>query len=457
MTVSSTTRKAGPFAGNGLQTAFPFTFKVFSASDIQVTRADSTGVETVLVLNSNYTVALNADQDSTPGGTVNLSGALATGYALTVTGNMAYSQGTDLPTGGAFNAQNVEDALDRITILSQQLLEAVGRAVKVPATSSTDPAALLQELAADAASAASSAAAALSSYNSFRGTYYGVLAVDPTVDPLGTPCGQGDIYFNSITLRMRAYNGSTWADVGVATPTTVNVQRFSGNGSTTVFTLSNPPAFQNAAEVYISGVAQVPGVDYTVTGAALDTLTFTTAPVAGTNNVFVRTISAYAGGTPNDGSVTTAKFSASAKAPYAGVADSATTASTATSATSAGYATTAGNGGVTSVNGNTGAVTVSSLGAGQTWQDVSASRSSGTTYTNSTSNPIMVNVFNNALDASYTISATVGGVLVGYSGGGAGGDARRAGTVSFVVPPGASYVVTYSVYGLSAIKWTELR
>lgn len=454
MTVSSTTRKAGPFTGNGSQTAFPFTFKVFSGSDIQVTRADQSGVETVLVLNSDYAVAVNSNQDSTPGGTVTLSGALGTGYALTVVGNMAYSQGTDLPTGGAFNAQNVEDALDRITILAQQLLEAVGRAVKVPVTSSTAPDALLQELAVDVASAASSAAGASAAYNSFRGVYYGVLGSDPAVDPLGNPCGQGDIYFNGSTLRMRAYNGSAWADVGVATPTTVAAQRFSGNGSTTVFTLSSPPAFQNAAEVYISGVAQVPGVDYTVTGAALDTLTFTTAPVSGTNNIFVRTISAYAGGVPNDGSVTTAKFSVSAKAPYAGAADTATSATT---ATTAGYATTAGNGGVTSVNGNTGNVTVASVGVGQTWQDMSASRASGTTYTNSTGKPIMVNVFNNALDAGFTISATVGGVLVGYAGGGAGGDARRAGTVSFIVPDGTSYAVTYSAYGLSSIKWSELR
>lgn len=139
------------------------------------------------------------------------------------------------------------------------------------------------------------------------------------------------------------------------------------------------------------------------------------------------------------------------------ISGNAATATNATNATNATYATTAGNGGVTSVNGSTGAVTVNSVGVSQTWQDVTSSRASGTTYTNSTGKPIMVNVYNNAPDATYSIAAYVGGLLVGYSQGSAGGDSRRAGTVSFIVPTGTTYVVSYSVYGFSAIKWVELR
>lgn len=98
-----------------------------------------------------------------------------------------------------------------------------------------------------------------------------------------------------------------------------------------------------------------------------------------------------------------------------------------------------------------------SVGVGQTWQDVTANRSSGTTYTNNTGKPIMVNVFNNAVDAGFSISAIVGGVQIGFAGGGAGGDGRRAGTVSFIVPASTTYTVMFSVYGLSAIRWVELR
>ena len=70
MTIPATTRKAGPFTGNGSNTAFPFTFKVFTTTDVAVIKADADGVESTLTLDSDYSVTLNSDQDATPGGTV---------------------------------------------------------------------------------------------------------------------------------------------------------------------------------------------------------------------------------------------------------------------------------------------------------------------------------------------------------------------------------------------------
>jgi hypothetical protein len=59
--------------------------------------------------------------------------------------------------------------------------------------------------------------------------------------------------------------------------------QFSGNGSTTAFTLSTAPAGTTSILVTISGVTQNPNV-YLVAGT---TLTFNTAPAVGTNNVGV--------------------------------------------------------------------------------------------------------------------------------------------------------------------------
>jgi len=59
--------------------------------------------------------------------------------------------------------------------------------------------------------------------------------------------------------------------------------QFSGNGSTTAFTLSNAPAGTTSILVTISGVTQNPNV-YSV---AATTLTFNTAPAVGTNNIAV--------------------------------------------------------------------------------------------------------------------------------------------------------------------------
>jgi hypothetical protein len=173
MTVSSTTRKAGPFSGNGSTTSFPFSFKVFTKADVQVVRADASGAETTLTLDSDYSVAVNADQTASPGGTITypITGSpLASGLTLTVVGAMAYSQGTSLPTGGAFNAANVEAAFDKTTILIQQLLEQVGRAVKVSVSSGIDPTALLASISAAVSAASASASAAAGSATAAAGS-----------------------------------------------------------------------------------------------------------------------------------------------------------------------------------------------------------------------------------------------------------------------------------------------
>ena len=137
MTTPSTPRKAGPLNGNGSTTAFPFAFKVFAASDIKVVIANSANVETVLVLNTDYTVSLNANQETSPGGTVTypISGsALPAGSVLSIIGNLDYSQPLDLPSGGNFSPIALENQLDRATMQIQQLKEQVDRSAKLPVT-----------------------------------------------------------------------------------------------------------------------------------------------------------------------------------------------------------------------------------------------------------------------------------------------------------------------------------
>jgi hypothetical protein len=140
MTVSSTLRKAGPFNGNGVTTAFPFTFKVFAKTDIQVVKTAATGVQTTLVLDSDYSVALNADQDASPGGTITypvVGSPLAGGSKLDVVGSLDYAQTTDITNLGKFLPQVHENALDYLTILVQQLLEKQGRSLLLPVGETT--------------------------------------------------------------------------------------------------------------------------------------------------------------------------------------------------------------------------------------------------------------------------------------------------------------------------------
>ena len=65
--------------------------------------------------------------------------------------------------------------------------------------------------------------------------------------------------------------------------TSVAKDTFSGNASTTAFTLSKP-ATTNGVAVYVENVRQIPTTAYSVSGT---TLTFTGTPPSGTNNIYV--------------------------------------------------------------------------------------------------------------------------------------------------------------------------
>lgn len=72
------------------------------------------------------------------------------------------------------------------------------------------------------------------------------------------------------------------------TPTTQSftpaVDFFSGNGSTTAFTLSRPVASVAQVQAVIENVPQAPTSAFTVSS---NTITFTSAPPSGTNNIYV--------------------------------------------------------------------------------------------------------------------------------------------------------------------------
>jgi len=90
------------------------------------------------------------------------------------------------------------------------------------------------------------------------------------------------------------------------------------------------------------------------------------------------------------------------------------------------------------------------IGVNQSWQDLSSSRSLGTTYTNTTGRPIQVIV-----SAENTCTAYVGSVRVAYcyttSCCGVPQISRFA--MSFIVPAGSTYRAT----GASLAEWAELR
>ena len=95
------------------------------------------------------------------------------------------------------------------------------------------------------------------------------------------------------------------------------------------------------------------------------------------------------------------------------------------------------------------------LGYNQTWQDVTASRASGVTYTNSTGKPIQVNVAGVCTSGSAILYLTVSGVLI--SGGQVESLANLTAQVGAIIPPGATYILSVNLGTVTPTYWSELR
>jgi hypothetical protein len=93
---------------------------------------------------------------------------------------------------------------------------------------------------------------------------------------------------------------------------------------------------------------------------------------------------------------------------------------------------------------------MSSLGYGQTWQNVTGSRVLATTYYNTTGRPIMMTTY---LTGSTGITAVV--TINGVTAHQGNVSAVFSFEPSVIIPPGASYVVTAA--GTTMNNWSELR
>jgi hypothetical protein len=118
MTVSSSTSSVS-YSGNGSTTVFAYTFKIFEDSDLVVVEKNvNTGVETTKTLTTDYTVS-GAGNDS--GGNVTFVTAPASGITVTISRSLPLTQETNYVENDPFPAQAHEDALDKLTMLVQQV------------------------------------------------------------------------------------------------------------------------------------------------------------------------------------------------------------------------------------------------------------------------------------------------------------------------------------------------
>ena len=98
------------------------------------------------------------------------------------------------------------------------------------------------------------------------------------------------------------------------------------------------------------------------------------------------------------------------------------------------------------------------VGGGQTWQDVKASRALATTYTNSTGKPIFVSVTVAWGNASASVTLTIDGVVVQKQAGNPD-SSNISLAISAIVPSGSTYSVTQTSNVADGVieYWAELR
>jgi hypothetical protein len=122
MTVNTPISTAS-YTGNGVTQTFPIPFYFLVATDVKVSRKlVSTGVTTVLTLNSDYSLA-GAGNES--GGTLTTVAVPASGDQLYIERNVDAVQQTEYPENNRFPSASHEKALDRLTMLAQQILSRI--------------------------------------------------------------------------------------------------------------------------------------------------------------------------------------------------------------------------------------------------------------------------------------------------------------------------------------------
>jgi len=112
LTVGDLTPRAQYTASSG-QTVFTYGFPIFNDSDLKVYIGS-----TLQTITTNYTVS---GAGTTSGGNVTLTSGATSGDIVTIYRDLPVSRTTDYATGGALLAENLNDDLDKLTMMIQQV------------------------------------------------------------------------------------------------------------------------------------------------------------------------------------------------------------------------------------------------------------------------------------------------------------------------------------------------
>jgi len=121
------------YVANAGQTVFPYTFRIFAATDLVVERLRGT-TTTTLQLNVDYTVS---GVGNNTGGNVTLTQGAEQDDIIAIVSNQPNQRSTDFTESGDFRAAALNAEFDRIWIAIQQLAQDVSRQITRPLSDPT--------------------------------------------------------------------------------------------------------------------------------------------------------------------------------------------------------------------------------------------------------------------------------------------------------------------------------
>lgn len=287
MTVSSQTSRAA-YSGNGSTTTFTVPYYFISSSDLTVIKRSASGIDTTLVLNTNYTVS---GAGVSTGGSITTTVAPALGETLTIIRIVPLTQLVDYQPNDPFPANTHELALDKLTMEIQQIQDQLNRAVIFPAADSNSLSSTLPNSASRAGKYMTFDANGQPSTTTQDVTQLANAAAASATAAAGSATTAAGYASASATSATNANTSASSAAASLSAITPIanslapTITTYSGDSSTVAFSLPYSVTTKALIDVYIGGVYQQAS-QYAVSGT---TLTFTAAPPTGTNNIEVKT------------------------------------------------------------------------------------------------------------------------------------------------------------------------
>jgi uncharacterized protein YjbI with pentapeptide repeats len=136
MAISTTGSQALYSGTNVANQVCPFPYVFFTNSDLVVETLSSTNVLTTLVLGTNYSVS---GANSAIGGSVTIFLPVPTTTKISITRNLPETQLVSFTTGDRFPASIMERALDRLTMLVQEVMRGVTKSLRMADVGANQP------------------------------------------------------------------------------------------------------------------------------------------------------------------------------------------------------------------------------------------------------------------------------------------------------------------------------